>query len=290
MHRHLCVRVAENHELVGIFHPSPLAPPRMSRMRSIRSKAKNRGAAALILERMSRTSTLHAGWDRKRSVQRAQEQFFADAHSRYGREVEHLACDVDDINSPDAIRQLRACEPDVVICLGGPIYRAPLIDACKLMLNYHTGISPIYNGAGTIFWTFANKHVHLSGGTLMTMSNVVDGGDVLAHYLCPIEAQDDPGTLFMKAIVGATKVYDSFLAHLSAAGDYVGIAQTKSFFDYRSFDWMTCQDVAVQRNIDRGICRQHERPEQIIEYWRLDSAAAAQQALKDNVARWVADV
>ena len=60
------------------------------------------------------------------------------------------------------------------------------------MLNFHSGVSPLYNGSATILFAFANGHVHLCGGTLMTMSPVVDGGDVLAHFLPAIEAETHP--------------------------------------------------------------------------------------------------
>ena len=121
----------------------------------------------------------------------------------------------------------------------------------------------------------------------MVMNEVVDGGDILAHYLCPIEAEDDPGTLFAKAIVGGAKLYGRFLRHLSEGGQFVGIPQTRSFFNYRGFEWTVGQTVAVQRNIDQGLCRRFERAEEIIEYWQLGTEQAARQALKDNIGRWV---
>jgi len=67
----------------------------------------------------------------------------------------------------------------------------------------------------------------------------------------------------------------------------VGIPQTRSFFNYRGFEWTVGQTLAVQRNIDQGLCRRFERAEEVIEYWRLGTEQAARQALKDNIARWV---
>ncbi|HMH50020.1 MAG TPA: formyltransferase family protein [Candidatus Acidoferrum sp.] len=285
MHKYLCVRIAERHDVVAVLHPSGRSPASKGRLRSIANDVKKYGAPATLLQKLSG----RLGWNRQASVQRAQQRVFAGVDAAYGGRVARVARDVEDINGPDAVHLLADLEPDVVICLGGPIYRAPLIKAGKLMLNYHTGISPIYNGTGTIFWTFANKHVHLAGGTLMVMSEVVDGGDILAHYLCPIEADDDPGTLFMKAIEGGTRLYDRFLRHLSDGGRYVSVPQPRSFFDYRGYEWTVSQTLSVQRSIDQRLCRRFERGEEIIEYWRLPSAEAARQALKDNVARWVCD-
>lgn len=283
MHKYLCVRIADQHDVVAVLHPWGAGRTAKGRLRSLADDVRKHGAPALILQKLSP----RLGWNRREGLGRAQRRAFADVAAAYDKRVAPLARDVEDINAPEAIHALSGLKADVVICLGGPIYRAPLIKAANLMLNYHTGISPIYNGAGTIFWTFANKHVHLAGGTLMVMNEVVDGGDILAHYLCPIEADDDPGTLFAKAIVGGTKLYDRFLGHLSQGGPYVGIPQTGSFFNYRGFEWTVGQTLAVQRNIDQGLCRRFERAEEIIEYWRLGTEQAARQALKDNIARWV---
>ena len=290
MHKFLCVQIADKHNVTAILHPSGPHQYATDRIGSLRSNLRKHGAAALVLRKLSDVPFLRLGWNREESLRRAQRRFFSDADAAYDRRVAHLARDVEDINSPEAVRLLSGLRADVVICLGGPVYRAPLIKATSLALNYHTGISPIYNGAGTIFWTFANKHVHLAGGTLMVMNEVVDGGHILAHYLCPIEADDDPGTLFMKAIVGGAKLYDRFLQHLSRGGQYVRIPQTRPFFYYRGFEWTICQTLSVQRNIDRGLCRRFERSEDVIEYWRLETEETAQRALKDNVAKWVGDV
>ena len=287
MHKYLCVQIADQHDVVAVLHPSRVARTALGRIRSITKDLRRHGAPAAVLQKLTGVSFLRLGWNRQASVQRAQQRVFADVNAVYQQRVAPLAHDIEDINAPEATHRLSELKADVVISLGGPIYRAPLIKATNLMLNFHTGISPIYNGAGTIFWTFANKHVHLAGGTLMVMNEVVDGGDILAHYLCPIEAEDDPGTLFTKAIVGGTKLYDRFLRHLSQGGQYVGIPQTRSFFNYRGFEWTVGQTLAVQRNIEQGLCRRFERAEEVIEYWRLGTEPAARQALKDNIARWV---
>jgi len=118
----------------------------------------------------------------------------------------------------------------------------------------------------------------------MVMNEVVDGGDILAHYLCPSEAADDPGTLFTKAIAGGTKLYGRFLRHPSQGGQFVGIPQTRSFFNYRGFEWTVGQTLAVQRNIDQGLCRRFERAEEVIEYRRLGTEEAAARLSKTTSA------
>ena len=125
---------------------------------------------------------------------------FNGAAGEYDERAAAVAIAVDDVNSAATIEHLRSLQPDVVVCLGGPIYREALIEAVPLMVNFHSGISPLYNGTSTIAFAFANGHPHLCGGTLMLMSTAVDGGDILAHYLPSIEPDDDPASLFAKTV------------------------------------------------------------------------------------------
>ena len=136
---------------------------------------------------------------------------------------------VEDINSPDSVRLLTDMKADVVVNSGGPIFKAPLLQAAPLVLNYHTGISPIYNGSDSVFWTFANGQPHLTGGTLMVMNAGVDAGDMLAHYLPSVEPEDTPGRQFMKTIVGGVALYCSFLEHLEAARPFVSAPRAPHF-------------------------------------------------------------
>jgi hypothetical protein len=91
----------------------------------------------------------------------------------------------------------------------------------------------------------------------------------------------------MKAIIGGASLYDRFLCHLSEGGSYSAVPQTRSFFNYRGFEWTVYQSLSVQRIIDKEICKRFERSDEIIEYWRLGSEQVARQALRDNVAKWV---
>src|SRR5262249_3036592 len=129
-----------------------------------------------------------------------------------------VAARVLDVNAEATIELVRDAAADVVLCLGGPIYRAPLINACGTMINFHSGVSPLYNGASAIMFAFPNGHFRLCGGTLVTMSPIVDGGDILAHYLPAIEAGDTPATLFMKTVRGAAETADRFLALSASMG------------------------------------------------------------------------
>jgi folate-dependent phosphoribosylglycinamide formyltransferase PurN len=285
MHKHLCVRLAGEHNVVGILHSSQ--PQRKRSVRSLIAEVRARSLVGTVLHKLGNRSLV--GWSRKHAVQRAQRRFFADTAEAYSRLAHDAARDVANINSPESVGLVRGLRPDVTICLGGPVYRDQLLEASPLTLNYHTGISPIYNGSGTIFWTFANKHFHLIGGTLMVMNKIVDGGDILAHYLCDIAADDDPGSLLMKAVDGGATLYDRFLSHLEHGGEFARVRQPKPFFNYRNADWTIYQNLAVQRSIELGACARFQRSAEMIEYWRSENDQTARQALRDNVVRWLCD-
>ncbi|NJO34095.1 MAG: hypothetical protein HC869_14095 [Rhodospirillales bacterium] len=99
-----------------------------------------------------------------------------------------------------------------------------------LILNFHSGISPIYNGSSTISFAFANGHPHLCGGTLMKMNAAVDGGEILAHYLPSVAAKDSPASLFMKTVGGAATLYERILDTCAAGLPLRSIPQPPPLF------------------------------------------------------------
>jgi methionyl-tRNA formyltransferase len=192
---------------------------------------------------------------------------FNGAAKEYEELAAPVARSVDDVNSPEAIDHVRSLDADVVVCLGGPIYRKALIAAVPLMINFHSGISPLYNGTSTIDFAFANGHPHLCGGTLMVMSAAVDGGDILAHYLPAIEQGDDPATLFAKTVAGAAQTADAFLTYVEDGGTVVGCPQPPPLFYYRGADWTIYHGQRVRRALRGGVAQQHERAARLEPYW-----------------------
>ena len=72
-----------------------------------------------------------SGWDWISAFDRAEEDFFGDAAGAYDDHVRPIARVVDDVNAPAAVDLVRELAPDAVVCLGGPIYREPLIRTCR---------------------------------------------------------------------------------------------------------------------------------------------------------------
>jgi folate-dependent phosphoribosylglycinamide formyltransferase PurN len=276
--RALCAAIASEHELVGVLHPVPRARSRSERAAQLRAEVRRIGPVQEVVRLLAASRSPLRGWDLRGDEEAALARAFPDADARYGELAAHVAESVTDVNGEAAIARLRELEPDVVCCLGGPIYRPPLIASVPLMLNFHSGISPLYNGASTVAFAFANGHLRLCGGTLMTMSPEVDGGDILAHVLPAIEPGDTPGTLFARTVAGGIDAYLGVLRHLAAGRDPTGAPQDGPLFYVRSSDWTVLHGHRVRRLVAEDAGAADARERRIASYW--DAADPAEAAAR----------
>ena len=266
--QHLCAEIAARHELVGVLHPAPSGGS--SKLSRVRREIAAFGLPYELLRLAA--SGPGGGWRQGAGASTA--SFFPGAAAPDPSLTRSFA----DVNSPEAVAWLASLGADVGLCLGGPIYRASLIESVPLMLNFHSGVSPLYNGTSTIAFAFANGHAHLCGGTLMVMSAAVDGGDILGHYLPAVERNDDPATLFAKTVRGAAEIAVRFLDGFGDGG-FARVAQPPPLFYYRGSDWTVDQGQRVRRRMADGVRDDQLRAEPRLEaYWEAgdDAAAAAQ--------------
>ncbi len=187
------------------------------------------------------------------------------------------------VNSKEGIALLKDMQPDVVVCFGGPVYRQAFIEACPMVLNYHSGVSPLYNGTASARFAFANGHPHLCGGTLMKMSAVVDGGDLLGHFLPAIDERDTPATLFMKTAHGAATMYHGCLAHLEREGsNWAGLPQGRPLFYFRSADWTVHHGQRVRAHLRAGRAGKFQRPERVLNTGEDETRTRRNKCLKQR--------
>lgn len=284
--RHLLLRLAGEHDLVGIFHPGLASRGPRGKIASLRKWRRLYGGWHVALHKLAE-GRRSVGWNGPLRLAQAQADRFARDAGRFEATLAAKAETVPDVNAPAFVERLQALDPDVVICSGGPVYRAPLIRACRLILNYHTGISPLYNGAETNWWAFANGHPHLCGGTLMVMSEAVDGGDILAHHFTGAEPQDDPADLFCKAIVGGAELYSAFLGTLAAGRPYSAVPQPRPFFYMRGWDWTIADALRVDRRLRIAMRDQRRLAPREARYWTEPDRAAATRAFEAEILRSV---
>ena len=269
-HSFLCDYLCARHNVVAILHP---AASSNGRAKILRARLKRFGLTHVALNLVSRIHGRHS---------RRQKLAFSDAFEEVAVATDAVIHENVDVHSRDAVKIIRECQPDLVIALGGPVYPRSFIDACPLMLNYHSGVSPFYNGTSSISFAFANGHPHLCGGTLMEMSPVVDGGRILAHYLPSVNALDTPETLFAKTTRGAATLYDRYLSNWGQSNLGPSIKQPKPLFYYIAADWNIDTSIRLERNVLKAIAGKYLRDERIVEYWAQTNHEAAKSVF-DNL-------
>lgn len=147
------------------------------------------------------------------------------------------------VNSPEAIRLVKEAAIDVICFLGGDLGKMDFINSARLCsLNYHSGISPFYNGHKTTFHAVKDGRPNFCGGTLMYINEQIDGGDILSHHFTSVEPGDDSISLFFKGIEGAVELYLHFLYHIQQQGLPFGVTQTRAVKFTRNVDWTIADD------------------------------------------------
>lgn len=283
--KHFCAYLGRKYELVRVIHPAPPPSSVRAKLRRARREVTRSGVADGLSRLMAELPNPWMGWNWRKAITEAEDRFFPDAAAAYKEVAAPVALRVADVNGEAAVRLIRDSDVDVVLCLGGPIYRPTLIQACRMMVNFHSGISPLYNGASTIMFAFANGHFRLCGGTLMVMSPKVDGGDILAHYLPSIEREDTPATLLMKTARGASEAADSFLTHFGPLGTFAKCPQPSPLFYYSSRDWNVHYARQVWRHVQRGTAAKAARPAEFVEYYASANDVEACRHVRETIER-----
>jgi folate-dependent phosphoribosylglycinamide formyltransferase PurN len=278
-HKNLCAVIARAHNVVGIIHPSTMAAKPLVKVQRIIRRAKSYGWGVVGAQALARLP--FGGANYRSNGKNESGADFAEGVAVYEeicKPLAHFGCDV---RAASSALLLKSLKPDVTICLGGPVYPKTFIEAGALSLNFHSGLSPLYNGAASIEFAFANGHPHLCGGTLMLMGTEVDGGGILGHYLPEIQSGDTPRSLFCKTVRGAAVMYSQLLPHFETNGmHFQYIPQPSPLFYTRGFEFSWHHRAMIGRNVRRDIASQFRRAEQIVEYWRAPSATEAQDAYR----------
>lgn len=100
------------------------------------------------------------------------------------------------LRSPDAVAQLAAWNPDVIVVAAfGQILHQPVLALPPYgCLNVHASLLPRYRGAAPIAAAILNGET-VTGVTIMHMDEGLDTGPVLAQAECPIVPDDTTATL-----------------------------------------------------------------------------------------------
>ena len=224
-HKYWVSQLYKNYDVDLIIHPIGVK-------QSLVKKIKNKrfmyyGFFNLVLKIFS---IIYGKFSRKgisKNMKILEDKYFKKYENEYLNIPKSKIHELETVNSEKAIDLIKKHKIDVICFLGGDIAKKEFINSVKICLNYHSGISPFYNGNKTNFHTVSDFRPNFAGGTLMKMNERIDGGEILMHYLCPIEGSDKAEDLFMKGIIGAVKTYKEFFEMNDF--EIKGIVQKRSF-------------------------------------------------------------
>jgi len=126
--------IATNHNVVAVVHP---VIKKLKRFRKLRKEVIMNG----LLYTSMRFLGQFYGWNYEEDMQSNEQAYFGHAEESYQKLDKALIRHILDVNDLESIRELQSLKPDVVACLGGPIYRKSFIQSFPLVLNYHSGLS-----------------------------------------------------------------------------------------------------------------------------------------------------
>ena len=104
------------------------------------------------------------------------------------------------INSKEIVEFIKKREIDVLVNVGGGIFRSAIISATKIgILNAHMGYLPNYRGMNALEW--ALFYGHQPGVTLHFIDRGIDTGDILLFREVTIQEDDCINTLREKSLI-----------------------------------------------------------------------------------------
>jgi len=107
---------------------------------------------------------------------------------------------IQDVNSPDFLRQLQSMEANLIISVSCPqIFKNPLINMPSLgCLNIHGAILPNYRGILPSFWMLANNEKQ-GGISIYMVNEKIDAGDLVSQKTFEILPEDTLNSLLRRS-------------------------------------------------------------------------------------------
>ncbi len=113
-----------------------------------------------------------------------------------------------DANTPESLAQITAFNADcfLVIAFGQKLSDALLSLPPRGAINLHSSLLPKYRGAAPINWALINNDPQ-TGITVLRVTNIMDGGEILTSATTPIGPAETAGELHDRlALLGAPSV------------------------------------------------------------------------------------
>jgi folate-dependent phosphoribosylglycinamide formyltransferase PurN len=264
-HKFWSSQLYENHNVKLIIHPS-------SKSKNLKDKIfGSKNFLWSVLKILSIFYNKFSSSSFSKQLERGQESYFKEYEKEYLKIDKHIIHNVNSVNDPSTIQLFKNNNIDVICFLGGDIVKKIFFDSLDaLCLNFHSGISPFYNGNKTVFQAVSDFRPNFAGGTLMKMNEKLDGGAILSHYLTPIRKKDNAADLFLKGIIGSVKLYSDALSNIDLVKNG-GVTQERSFKYVRNLDWTILNDVRLNNFYKSNKLKIYIREEEILLYYNVNN-------------------
>lgn len=264
-HKYWICKLYNEFDVKLILHPNPKKNISYGRLRT---KILEYGNLWAILKILSIIYNQISTNSIKNSLTQMSEKYFSEYEAQYSKISKEKIYDIESINSESTLEIIKNNNIDIICNLGGDIYKKEIINSAKVAcFNFHSGISPFYNGNKTIFHAVSDFRPNFAGGTLMYMNERIDGGNILSHYLVPIETNDIAADLFMKNIKGSVKLYAEAIKRILNGSNLIGIPQKRSFKYLKNIDWTLTNDLKLKYYEKSNKIKRYTRNEKIIDYY-----------------------
>jgi folate-dependent phosphoribosylglycinamide formyltransferase PurN len=269
-HKYFASELYEKFDVKLIIHP--IGAKKEGFLKSLKTKKIFfYGPFWAFLKLLSLVYNVFSGHSMSRRLKKLEGAFFKEYQKKYNTIPKDKIVEVETVNSEKAINLVKEHNIDIICFLGGDIAKKDFIESAGICsLNYHSGISPFYNGNKTTFHAVKDFRPNFAGGTLMYITERIDGGGILSHFLPEIKPDDNAAILFMKGIIGTVKLYEDFLNYIKDNDLPKGVVQQRSFKYVRNIDWTIVDDIKLKRFEKKGVMRIYKRDENIIRYYNSD--------------------
>ena len=271
-HKYWASQLASQYEVVGVCHPNS-KPNRNILYKNL----KQNGFILSILKLLSVFYQRFSKNSFKKQLSLLQNKIFGFAVVDYEKLPKSLIYHVESINSEYSIQKAKELHPDLICFLGGDIAKREFLSVAKMgTLNFHSGVSPFYNGSGTTYAALADNRPNFCGGTLMIMNERIDGGRIIAHYLTPINLKDNSAEIFLNGIKGAVVLYSHVIDYIVKNNSFpIGVIQERSIKYQKASDWTIYQDLKLRNFFKSGMIKNYVREAKSVYY--LEGGETQQQ-------------
>ena len=211
------------------------------------------------------------------------EKYFKSYDKEYKKIDKKIIFHVDSVNNQNTVELIKSHNIKTICFLGGEIVKKQFFNQLDVtFLNFHSGLSPFYNGHKSVFHACCDYRPNFSGGTIMKMNERIDGGNILGHYITPITENDNSYDLFCKGIIGSISLYETVLNDLENFNK-VNIIQNRSFKFTKNSDWTILNDIKLSNFNNSLKIKIYKRSEKIIFYNYGDSLKTVYSSILSNI-------